>query len=385
MELKRYIKILQNWWWLVLASFLIVTIAGFAFSFTREPLFNASITMIVGPRNSITDVAALRQTLDTLDNPNILNTYAEVMRSQSIYEQSLETMGLSTGTVKPASIEVSVIQNTNLIKVYAEGTNPAAVYKMVNAIADNGMNYVNTIYELYEMKVLDGAAMPTRPFSPDVLRDTLLSAALGLLLGVTLSFLAEYIKKPLETLDQLSIMDRDTSLYNRRYFLQRLKQEMARLKRNNLPLAVCLIELSARDDIGDTYPKQIIKRVSARASAYLKRHIRQNEILARWEGSTLAWLLLDTNESAARQGIERLAALLETKIFEDDETGITFTFTAAFGAAVIKSPMPEKEYLALCEQNLRQAQALGAANIHVTLAADSASAAAQPGPAGKAA
>lgn len=380
MELKRYLRIIQNWWWLVLVSFLTVAVAGFVFSFTRQPMFRSSLTLIVSPRASITDVTALRQTLDTLDNPSVLNTYAEVMRSDGIYQQALESLGLDPGSASPAQITVSVIQNTNTIKIDAEGTSPQGVYRMVNAVAEKSMTYTNDLYELYEVKVLDAAKVPSRPFSPEVLRDTLLAAALGLILGITLGFLAEYIKKPLESLDQMSIMDRDSSLYNRRYFLQRLRQETNRLKRNKLPLAVCLIEMNGTEDMGETYPRQIIQTVRRRASAFLKRHIRQNEILARWEGNTLAWLLLDTDEVAARQGIERLASVLEAKVFEDDETSAAFSFTGVFGAVVAKTPLPERELLGICEQNLRQAKFPGASSIQITLAADPTAAAGQPAP-----
>jgi diguanylate cyclase (GGDEF)-like protein len=365
MELRKYFRIVTHWWWLVLSAFLIVTAAGFAFSFLQPPKYRTTLTLVVSPKASITELATVRQSLDTLDNPSILNTYAEIVRSQNILDRALASMSVSAASVQQVDVLVEVVQKTNLIKIQAEGTNPQMVFSLTNAIAGHAIQYVDKLYELYEIKILDAAVLPVEPFSPDILRNTLLAAALGLIFGVSASFFAEYIRRPLEILETFTILDQETGLYNRRYLLQRLREEINRSKRHGRSLALCMINMKNLDQAEDMYPQQTRLTVRRRAVAYLKRHIRQDEILARWDGSSLAWLLYETSEHTTRQAIERLSGVLESKVFEDDETGTVFTFAANFGAAVYNSDLSESELISLAEQALRQTRkySLGSINI----------------------
>jgi diguanylate cyclase (GGDEF)-like protein len=365
MELRKYLRIVTQWWWLVLSAFLVVTAAGFTFSFLQPPKYRTALTLVVSPKASITELSTVRQSLDTLDNPTIINTYAEIVRSRNIYDKAIESMGISPLLAQQVDVQVEVVQRTNLIKIQAEGTNPKAVYTVTNAIAGHAIQYVDKLYELYEIKILDPAVLPTTPFSPDILRNTLLAAALGLIFGVSASFFAEYIRRPLEILETFTILDQETGLYNKRYFLQRLREEINRSKRHGRSLAVCMVNIKNLDQAEEMYPQQTRLTIRRRAVSYLKRHIRTDEILARWDGSSLAWLLFETSEHTTRQAIERLSGVLESKVFEDDETGTIFTFAANFGAAIYNADITESELISMAEQALRQTRqySLGSINI----------------------
>lgn len=367
MELKRYIQIVFSWWWLVLICFLVVLVAGFAFSFSQQPQYRSSVTLVVSPKTSLSDLTAVRQSLDTLDNTSIINTYAEIAKSRSIYDQALKNLGLpaETDALQDIGISVSVIQNTNMIRIDAEGSNPQRVFAVANAVTEQSITYVNNLYELYEIKVLDAAALPVQPFSPNVPRDTLLAAALGLIFGVSVSFLAEYLKKPLEALEGLSIVDQETGLYNKRYFFQRVREEISRAKRHQRTLAVCLIRLVNIDNTEQMYTKQTQRMIHRRVAAYLKRHIRTDEVLASWSSNHLAWLLFDTDEEAVRQAIKRLEDVLEPKVFEDEEYGAKFCYTAIFGAAIYTGNLTETELVAQSEQALREAGLSDIGNVYI--------------------
>jgi diguanylate cyclase (GGDEF)-like protein len=367
MELKKYIQIVLHWWWLVLTGFIVVTVAGFTFSFSQQPRYRSTITLVISPKASITELSAVRQSLDTLDNSSIINTYAEIVKSRSIYEQAMKSLGI-TPTLDPkknVDVLVTVIQKTNLIRIDVEGMNPQLVFTMANSVADQAIDYVNNLYELYEIKVLDPAVLPLKPFSPEVLRDIALATALGMIFGVCLSFLAEYIRNPLEILETLSIIDQETGLYNKKYFLQRLREEINRSRRNKRNLAICFIKLDSLDNTEDKYPRQTQQAIRRRVVAYLKRHIRTDEILARWDGKDLAWLLLDTTNGSTRQAVERLCSTLEEKVFEDEETGGKFSYNANFGAAVFTGDLTENELISLSEQALRNTSLNGTGNVHV--------------------
>ncbi len=354
MELRRYLNIILRWWWLVAASFIVVTVSGFLFSVSQPPRYRSSLTMVVSPKSSITELSAVRQSLDSLENPAIINTYAEIIRSRRVYQQAEASLTQAQGD--DVSILVNVIQRTNLIRIDAEGSDPLLVYQMTNAVADQSVTYIDDLYEIYNVKVLDEAQMPVSPFSPDVPRDTVLVAVLGLLFGVSISFLAEYLKKPLGSLETFSILDRETGLYNKRYFQHRLREQINLTKRNCQDLSVCMLITPSLDGAEDPFPRQAQQRVRKQLATYLKRHIRQGEILSRWSQGQLAWLMVDATEASTRMAIERLCKLIEQKTFEDEETGGKFNFSCNFGAAMYKEGLTDADLIARAELALKKAE-----------------------------
>ncbi|RPJ42352.1 MAG: diguanylate cyclase [Chloroflexi bacterium] len=378
MELKKYFSILLHWWWVVLAGFLVVTVAGFAFSFSRKPMYQSSITLIVNPKASIADLTAVRQSLDTLENASVINTYAEIARSRKIYElakagesaASTSASAAAGGAQAPVEILVNVIQKTNLIRIDARGGSPQQVHSMANAVADQSIAYVNDLNELYEITVLDSAELPALPYSPNVLRDTGLAAALGSIFGIFAAFAVEYLRRPIGVFESLSILDGETGLHNKRYFLQRLREEINRSKRNKRPLSVCLINLNSLNNAEAQVPKQAQVMLRRRVYAYLRRHIRQDEILAHWDNDKIAWMLLDTSKRATEQAIERLCSLLEKRAFEEEESGGKLYYSGSFGAAVYTGFVNDTELITLSEQALRQTAQSAPGNVHVIAGID---------------
>ncbi len=355
MELRRYINIVLHWWWLVAASFIVVTVAGFLFSLSQPPRYRSSLTMVVSPKSSITELSAVRQSLDSLENVSIINTYAEIIRSRRVYQQALAKLSASGGS-EDVSILVNVIQRTNLIRIDAEGSDPVKVYQMANAVADQAVIYIDDLYEIYNVKVLDEALMPTASISPNIPRDTLLAAILGAIFGVSMSFLAEYLKKPLEALESFSILDRETGLYNKRYFQHRLREQINLSNRTQQGLSICLMTVQSVDGGDEAYPRLVRQRVRRQLTAYLKRHVRNGEILSRWDQQHLSWLLVDASEESTRHAIERLCKLIEQNTFDDEESGAKLNFSCNFGAAMYKQGLTDGEMVNRAELALKKAE-----------------------------
>ena len=370
MELKRYFKVILRWWWLIVVSLVIVTIASFIFSFSQPPVYQSTTTLVVSPKATIGDVSTVRQSLDTLDKATIINTYAEVIRSRQIYDQAQVSLNLAVGDRGSVEILANGVQKTNLIVIEAQGSNPLLVYNMANAVAEKAINYINDLYEVYDVKVLDAAQPPVIPISPNVLRDTALGALLGLLLGVCVAFLADYIRKPMETQERLSIIDADSGLYNKRYFLQRLYEEINRSKRNQRPLAICLVSLNDLSSAEHDQDKATHKAIFRQVSNYLKHQMRQGEILARWAGERMAWLMLDASEDVAHKAVKRVRSKLEQGVFEDEESGERFFFNGNFGVVVFSDSITESELMSVAEQALGEAELNGAGGVVIKSASE---------------
>jgi diguanylate cyclase (GGDEF)-like protein len=109
-----------------------------------------------------------------------------------------------------------------------------------------------------------------------------------------------------ERLKHLGITDALTGVHNRRYFEERLGEEIARAARKGEPLACLLLDIDRFKHVNDAYGHQEGDRVLREAASRIKRELRSTDALARYGGEEFAVLLGGTDEELARHIAERV-------------------------------------------------------------------------------
>jgi diguanylate cyclase (GGDEF)-like protein/PAS domain S-box-containing protein len=138
--------------------------------------------------------------------------------------------------------------------------------------------------------------------------------------------LEEKLRQSEEDYRLLSIMDSLTSSYNRRYFEQRLEEEIERTKRNKMPFSLIMFDIDDFKTINDTYGHSIGDKVLINVVELVKNRIRKTDFIARWGGEEFMVLLTNTNLQFA----EMLALELKNGICKLNIPEIDFV-TASFG------------------------------------------------------
>jgi capsular polysaccharide biosynthesis protein len=228
MELKAYLQILLKKWWIVLPAFLITFTATMVFTFTQVPIYTATATFVVRPNASFGDLKSFANGLDMLSRrTEIATTYAEVASSRLIKREAADALGVSKDLRQGLSVSSQLLAGTNVVKVTVEGSDPTIVRDFANMVGTKTIDYVQELYETYDLKPLDQATLPSAPVKPDKLLNLSLGAVIGLSLGVGLAFVSEYLQTPLERVTNFGILDDETGVYNKRYLSQRLREEMS--------------------------------------------------------------------------------------------------------------------------------------------------------------
>src|SRR5262245_27923476 len=220
MELKRYLMILWNWWWLVLVALITVIISTIIFTYTQTPEYEATVRLVVSPSAlTLTDLSELRATTIALDKPIVANTYAEIGQSPTIINSAWTQLGLSRQ--KEYKVESSVLPETSIVMITITGPDPVMVEQFANAITEQTLAQVGKLYEVYDLTLLDPPSLPTTPSSPNRQLNLVLGVVLGVGFGLLSAFLAEYLQTPIERVEQLSIVDNKTGAYKDSYLLRR--------------------------------------------------------------------------------------------------------------------------------------------------------------------
>ena len=137
-------------------------------------------------------------------------------------------------------------------------------------------------------------------------------------------------------LERLAHTDSLTGLYNRRLFMQRLREEAERVNRHNGCLSILLFDLDHFKQINDRFGHETGDRVLqsvARAANDVKR---VSDITARIGGEEFALLLPETDREGAMRLAHRLRAAIESAR-TPDPAGDPVSVTASIGVATVSS------------------------------------------------
>lgn len=115
-------------------------------------------------------------------------------------------------------------------------------------------------------------------------------------------------KKQLEEeLHNLSVTDYLTNIYNRRFFIQKLEEEIERAKRNeNCKFSLVMLDIDHFKTINDRFGHNIGDLVLKKFAETLKSRIRKIDFLARLGGEEFVILLVDTPVDKAAVLVEEL-------------------------------------------------------------------------------
>lgn len=371
MELKTYIRILMRKWWIVIPAFLITFTSTMAFTFAQAPTYRATATFIMSPTGVQGDVGNFVNYLDIMSRrPEIANTYTQVAMSDQIRHTVVEALGLSPAQNDHIAVESKLRAGTNIIEVTAEGSDPVLIADFANRLGNATIAYVEKLYEAYQLAALDPAIPPTAPLKPNKPLNLAVGATLGLVLGVALAFLSEYVQAPLEGILNVGILDEDTGAYNKRYFLQRLGEEMSRAKRNKYPLSLALMNIDHPGVMRASLSPQFRGEALRKVTVFLKQYLREEDVMARLEGTTFAFLLPDMTEEKAKDVMERLQTRMAWTAFEMEKSGLKLNLSGAAGvAAYSHNGAGQAELLENANHALRKAETTGYGK--VSLYADS--------------
>lgn len=109
-----------------------------------------------------------------------------------------------------------------------------------------------------------------------------------------------------ETLKKISITDPLTELYNRRFFQERLEEEVQRAERHCQSLSLIMVDIDNFKKLNDTFGHVEGDEVLKSVASDIRRTLRGIDLVSRYGGEEFAIILPMTNSAAARKAAERI-------------------------------------------------------------------------------
>ncbi|MCK9420178.1 MAG: sensor domain-containing diguanylate cyclase [Nitrospirae bacterium] len=132
-------------------------------------------------------------------------------------------------------------------------------------------------------------------------------------------------------LEQISITDALTKVYNRRYFMERLRQEVKRVCRYGPPVSLLMIDIDYFKKVNDTYGHQAGDTVLAGVAGLINGKLRETDLIARYGGEEFCLLATGTEQPGAQILADRVRKLIEDAEFEHGAVHIKVTISIGIG------------------------------------------------------
>jgi diguanylate cyclase (GGDEF)-like protein len=315
MEVKLYFRMLQRSWWIVVVATLATVIAALVASYFTEPTYRATTRFIVSPSPSlITGGSNLLNSLSTLDKRSIITTYAEILNSKRIQDETIQLLQLDTSLLEDYTYSAVALPDANIIEFSVMGPDRETTYVLANGIGQHTVEYVKSLYQVYDLNVLDPASQPSTPISPLPLRSAGVALVVGLALGVVLALIRELIRTPIESFIRQRNLDDMSLALNRRSFEEKLN-EVAFASSEDFSL--CVVHLNGLADYINVLPQSTLQTLMRGVVQVLKNQLRGNDIVGRWSDLDFIVLLSETPGSAAVNTMERVRMALSYPVTLD--------------------------------------------------------------------
>jgi receptor protein-tyrosine kinase len=212
MELTRYVRLLRQRLWIVIACPIIAALVAGIVSFLLPPVYEAKVSLLVRPSQPL---ASTDPTAAALTSDQISRTYASLMTQRPLLQSVSAQLGL---TIRPEDlakqITVTPEPNTTILDVTVKDTSATLARDLANQLTAALIAEVKGFQQQEtsqpnsrtgdNLLVVSPAVTPDRPVSPNKALNVAIAFAAGLLLAIGLVFLLDYLDQSIKTDEELT-------------------------------------------------------------------------------------------------------------------------------------------------------------------------------------
>ena len=147
-----------------------------------------------------------------------------------------------------------------------------------------------------------------------------------------------------------------TGWHNRRYFEQRLLEELARARREQKPLACLMLDVDYFKRVNDSFGHLAGDRLLRELTRRIESQVRASDVAARYGGEELVLLLPATRSADALALAERIRTVVRASPVQVIE-GQAVTVTLSIGVATRIPAMDERDLATVAEALISSADA----------------------------
>lgn len=198
-DLREYFGIIKKRFWIIaLITVIAAVVSGVISFFMLKPMYEAKSTLIVNTEKSEETQMITGDQFSVTQKLAI--TYGEIIKSRAVLDDVIKNLKLDDeyeGLVN--KISVSPIQDTQIISISVQDTNKQKARDIANEIPKVFAKEAKRITKANDIQVIDKAILPKNAVKPNKMMNVLVAAVLGMMIGIFVVFLIEYLDNKMKT------------------------------------------------------------------------------------------------------------------------------------------------------------------------------------------
>lgn len=186
---------------IVVITALAVIVSGIVSFFMITPIYQASTQLLVNQAKN--DQAGIDYSTNTVQtNLQLINTYNVIIKSPAILDKVADQLGTNlTATQLNEKITVSSEQDSQVVNVTVQDPDPYMAAEIANKTGEVFQKEIVNLMNIDNVKILAKAKVGENPspVKPQPLLNIAIALVVGLMAGVGLAFLLEYLDNTIKT------------------------------------------------------------------------------------------------------------------------------------------------------------------------------------------
>ena len=198
-DLREYFAIIKKRFWIIaLITVVAMVVSGVISFFILSPVYEAKSTLIVNTEKS-QETQMITGDQFTVTQ-KLAVTYGEIIKSRTVLEDVISNLKLDSEYEDLVEkITVSPVQDTQIISISVQDTNPKKARDIANEIPKVFEKEVKRITKANDIQVIDKAILPQGAIKPNKMMNVAIAAVLGMMIGLFIVFLLEYLDNKIKT------------------------------------------------------------------------------------------------------------------------------------------------------------------------------------------
>jgi capsular polysaccharide biosynthesis protein len=193
---KDVLRVVWKRAWILALTVVVFVGAAVGFGLMQPPVYEASAKMLVG-QDAAGDDSASSLGSDIQGLQQITHTVTVAVASKPVAEDAIRQLDLRMDPQQLLdNLGVAQMGDSQFVELTYTDPDPELARAVVNAVGDTAGERISessAAASAVNATVWEYAEVPEEPVGPNPLRDGLLALGLGLMLGIGLAFLLEYL------------------------------------------------------------------------------------------------------------------------------------------------------------------------------------------------
>lgn len=203
LSINDVFKTLKRRWRIIVSIILICLIGSTVYSFfIARPVYKVSTKLFIG--KEVTEGGADYNSSEIQMYQKLIKTYAGIAQSEDVIQRALDRSNIDLNAKSIlANMEVTPGVDDQFLTIALKSEDPSEGLEILNNIIDEFIETSSKIYTNGNISVVTTAKYPDSPISPNKMMNIAISFILGLMIGVGLSFLLEYLDDTAKSKDEV--------------------------------------------------------------------------------------------------------------------------------------------------------------------------------------